>query len=292
MGHNFTAGILDEAVGRDRDEGILDLGDKILERQLAGEIGAQLGAGLTSGATELTPEQIANLERAIDGLLSVATVQAADGLRRDVSPQLREMVRRDIVMALADGMRNDVGPTLEETIDRVITRAVLALRTAIQDEDTRIAISDMIRDAVYRSMREGSQTSPAVGETLQMTLTENVLSPFESSIETIADTVTQKVEEQSRRTENTLKAVIIFLAVVLGIILFMYMFAQRQMAKERQKSSTADTTARHLGVVLGLLDEDTRRQIMGKLDEVRSIDLTSASNAVSRSDDYLRGDKK
>ena len=48
------------------------MGDRMLERALLVELGHQLGSGLASGATDITPEQQQAMESVVDGLLVVA----------------------------------------------------------------------------------------------------------------------------------------------------------------------------------------------------------------------------
>lgn len=289
IGSGLTAGALDEAGGKGRSAGIERVAQSLLEKQLLAEIGQQLGEGLKSGATELTPEQRAHLEASIDGLITVAALRAGAGIDREVSPAMRRMVRDDIVGALNAGMRGELGATLEETTDRVVTRAVLSLRKGIADPDTSVALSETLRDAVHLAMREGGVRSPSVGETLQTTLTENLLDPFETSVTGIADSVAEQVDAQARRTENTLKAIIAFLLVAAGIILFMYVVAQRNLVRQRQATAEAHLTTRTLGAALGLLDDDTRKRIQGLIDEAQShAPVKKEKKAVGRSDDYVR----
>lgn len=292
MGRNVTEGMLDEAIGEDREGGAEELGTKVLEKQLAAEIGYQLGAGIKSGATDLTDEQRRQLEQTIDALLTVTALKTGEGVRRDLSPAMRQMVRDDIVRALADGMRGEVAGSLEETADRVVTQAIVSLRREIEDPETRMALSDMIRDSFYLAMTEGSPQAPGVGETIESTLSENVLNPFEDSVGGLADTVADKVEQQARRTENTLRAIIAFLGFVLGAVLLAYAIARRQLLKEREHVRDTEQDLRNLDVALGLLDDTTRQQVMGKLGGLSAKKKADPDLPPSRSDDYFRSPKK
>lgn len=295
IGRNFTDGILDEAISPDREGGIDALGDRILQKQLAAELGAQLGQGLTSGATDITPEQRAKLEATIDGLLEVATAKGGDGIRRNLSPAVRDMVRQDIIQALADGLRDEVSPSLENTADRVVTRAVLSLRTNLEDPDTKLVISELLADSFYMAMREGGRQSPGIGDTLETTMTQNVLSPFEDSMGDITNGVALKFEEQAKRTENTLRAIIVFLALVIGVFMVMYAVVQRQLLKERTTRGEAEQGLRHISTVIGMLDEETRAKLTGVLDERALTPVPGAPvkrKMSERRDDYARGERR
>lgn len=265
-GQNLTAGMLDEAIGQDRQGGADELARKIIEKQLALEIGHQLGSGLASGATDITPEQQAALEAAIDGLLAVTAERTGEGLRKEVSPALRQMVRDDIVRALAEGMRNEVGPAGEEVADRVVTQAIVALRRGLQDAETQVALSEMIRESFYLAMREGTPYAPGVGETLQATLDKNVLRPVEGSVDAMSTGVAAKVAEQARRTERILQAVIAAAVLIAAVFLLMYVISRRQLLRERAQQDHLRSDLRTLEVGLGLLDEATRDKLMGSLD--------------------------
>ncbi len=300
-GQNLTAGMLDEAIGDDRQGGVDELGRIILEKQLAAELGHQLGSGLMSGATEITPEQQAALEAAIDGLLAVTAERTGEGLRRDVSPALRQLVRDDIVRALSDGMRYEVGPSLEETADRVITRAVVSLRRGLEDPEMQAALSEMIRESFYLAMREGSPQAPGVGETLEYTLNKNVLDPFEKSVGGLTDDVAGKVTEQAERTERTLQAIIAAIGLIAGVFMLMYVIARRQLVRAREEKTELTTDLRTIEVGLGLIDENTRNKLMGSIESHRQpgrglFDVkppppkTPPKPPTGRSDDYMRKD--
>jgi hypothetical protein len=70
--------------GGGRSEGVETMGDRMLERALLVELGHQLGSGLASGATDITPEQQQAMESVVDGLLVVAAERTGKGLREEV----------------------------------------------------------------------------------------------------------------------------------------------------------------------------------------------------------------
>lgn len=287
IGRNGMDGLLDEAIGEDRVGGVDALGDKILQKQLALELGKQLGEGVASGATDLTIAQREQIEATIDGLLTVATERGAHGIRTNLSPALRDMVRQDIVDALADGMKSRVTPQLEDTADRVVTKAIVSLRKGLDDPETRIVLSELIADSFYIAMREGGRRSPSVSDTIEATVTQSVLSPVEDSVGGIADQVALKVEEQARRTERTLQAVIAFLGAVLIGFVVLYAFVQRQLVKERATSREAEQGLRQVSAVIGLLDEGTRSKLQGVLGDPSK---PAKDGAATRRSDYERKD--
>ena len=217
IGSGVTAGVLDEIGGSGRSEGVETMGDRMLEKALLVELGHQLGSGLRDGATEISPEQQQSMEAVIDGLLLVAAKRTGKGLRNEVSPELRAMVQNGIVDALSDGLRGELGDSLEETVDRVVDRATLSLKEGMQDEQMRYAMADLLRESVYYAMREGQAGTPAVAETLEFTLTENMLHPVEQSVGGITDRVALQVEEQYQRTERLLYGIIGVLIVTLVV---------------------------------------------------------------------------
>jgi len=295
MGGGLTAGMLDEAGGRGRTEGVEGLAEDLVAAEVLSELGHQLGEGLISGATDISPEQRAKLELAIDGALTVAATRTAKGLRDEVSPQLREMVRQDIVEALAEGMRGELGTSMEATVDRVVTRAVHSLEEATEDPVFRESLAAMIREATYQALREGRPGSPGVGETLQTTLSENLLTPFETSIGGLAETVADRVDQSAKRTERTLQGVISALVVVLGVIVLLYVLTRRQLFRAREHSQEAEMELRTMGAALDHLDPRSRDRILGKMDEykqvTRSQEVSLPRRKDRRSTDYERKDK-
>ncbi|MBT3220621.1 MAG: hypothetical protein HN348_16165 [Proteobacteria bacterium] len=288
IGSGLVEGALLEASGEGKSKGIEGIVNSLVERQILGELGQQLGAGLSEGATEITPEQRANLEAAIDGAVTVALMQAGKGIRNEVSPELRAMVRRDIVEALAEGIRGDIGDSLEETIDRIITRAVTSLTRGFGRPEMRFAMADFLRESIYMAMREGQGYTPGVGETLEATLTENMLGPIETSVDGLATTVASKVDESARRTEKTLQAIISALVLVIGAMAIMYFVNRKQLLRQKQQATAAQAGLRTFDAALGILDESTRREIRGKVDEYQALVETQEEEEQDRSDQYLR----
>jgi hypothetical protein len=292
IGSGLTAGVMDEVQGKGRSDGIEGPLDRVLERQLLTELGHQLGQGLTSGATDIDPEQKQRLEQTIEELILVASRRAGHGLRTEVSPELREMVQKDIVRALSEGMRGELGDSLESTVDRVVARAIGTLRRELRDDETRQALTDLLTESVYFAMREGNDITPGVGETLQTTVTENMLMPIETSVggitEQIARQVSETVSESTRRTENTLRSVIGVLIVLMGAIVIAYFVRNRQVQRLQQRSAQAERAAKGIDAALLLLDEETRASVQQKLQELRRIDDAGAPPPASRSEDYVR----
>jgi type II secretory pathway pseudopilin PulG len=295
IGAGVTAGALDELDGSGRSDGIEGVTAAIAQRAALADIGHQIGAGLSSGVTDITPEQQARLEAAIDSALLVAATRTGRGLRTEVSPALRELVRRDIVQALAEGMRNDVGASAEEVVDRVVQRASSSLKVAVRDPELHEALADLIRDSVYYSMEEGRPGVSSVGDTLAFTLQRSVLAPMEQSVASVSENVASKVEAAGRRTENTLRAVIVFLGVVLAVVGIMYTFTRRQLLRKQHQVQEAEQELRQVGAALNLLDTSTRDQILGKLDQARhGVDVlhahakTTAEPPAERRSDYAR----
>lgn len=296
LGQGLIAGALDEVGGKGRTGGVGGTADLLLEREVLTELGHQLGQGLTSGATEIDPEQQARLEQTIEDLITVATRRAGKGLRNEVSPELREMVQKDIVQALSEGLRGELGNSLEETVDRVISRAVLSLRTSLVDEEMRMALSDLLRDSMYYAMREGG-TTPAVGEVLESTLTENMLIPIEESVGGIRDGVALEVEASYRRTENTLRMMIGALIVITSVIGMLYFIRNRQVRRLEEQNVATSRGLRNFDAALAHLDPEARATIQAKLDEYQAVEarpmpfvprVLTPPPAPTRSDDYQR----
>ncbi len=270
VGSGLMAGVLDEAGGKGQSEGVDPVLEGLVEKALLAELGQQLGQGLQAGVTEVTPEQQARLEATIDGLITVATARAGKGLRRDVSPELRAMVQRDIVEAFSEGMRGELGGSLEETIDRLVNRAILSLRTNLEDEEMKFATAGFLRESIYMALREGNETPP-VGETVQTTLEQNVLDPVSSNVENLADTIASKVNEQAQQTQRFLQGLISLLIVVLGVFAVMYFVLQRRYRREAADRAMREHEMQNLNVALAQLDSGTRAQVERKLSEVRSL---------------------
>lgn len=296
IGSGITAGALDEIGGKGRSEGVDGTVEDLIERALLVELGHQLGQGLSSGATDISPEQQAKLEAVIGDLLTVTARKTGKGLRTEVGPELREMVQKDIVRALSEGLRGELGGSLEQTVDRVVARAVVSLRDNLADEQTRYVVSDLLRDSVYYAMREG-QATPAVGETLQATLTENMLGPIEQTVGGLTEVVAMRVDASARRTENTLKGIISALVLLTSIFVVMYWIRNRQVRRLEEKTTMAERGLQNVDAALELLDEQTRATVLAKLEEYERVSSRPSHVAQrvpthppppSRSDDYLR----
>jgi len=269
------------------------MGDRVLERALLVELGHQLGSGLSSGATEVTPDQQAALESVIDGLLTVAATRTGQGLRNEVSPELREMVRKDIVGAFSDGLQNELGDSLETTIDRVVTQAVVSLRRGMHDENTMFATSDLLRESVYYAMREGQGGTPAIADTIEFTLVNNLLGPLEESIGGLTDTVTQSVEKSAQKTENTLKSVIGALLFVGGVLAVLYVVRGWQLQRAQETNVQATQALGSVDAALELLDEESRAAVQKKLEEFQNVarkgdNINTPLPPKRRGDDYMR----
>ena len=61
IGSGAVAGAIDELGGNGRTEGIGTVTEDLVERALLVELGHQIGEGLSTGATTITPEQQADL---------------------------------------------------------------------------------------------------------------------------------------------------------------------------------------------------------------------------------------
>jgi len=295
VGSGLTAGVLDEMGGQGRTEGVDTMGDRMLERALLVELGHQLGAGLTSGATDITPEQQRQIETVIDSLLAVAAKRSGQGLRDEVAPELRALVHGGIVETLSEGLRGDLGDSLEETVDRVVHQAVVSLRLAMAEEQTRYATADLLRESVYYAMREGQGGTPAVAETLEFTLTENMLQPLEQSVGGITDRVAFQVEEQYRRTENLLYGIIGVMAVALVLFAVAYMFRGWRLKRAEDSQKEASEVLGTFDAALEGLDDASRAAIQAKLSEYEEVRrrgrvnlLNTPTPADRRGDDYMR----
>lgn len=269
-GSGLMAGVLDEAGGKGRSDGVDPVVSGLVEKALLAELGHQLGQGLQSGVADVTPEQRVALEQTVDGLISVAMARAGQGLRQEVSPELRALVTRDIVEAFAEGVRGELAPTLEETVDKIVTRAVITLRRNLEDEELRFVAADLLRDSIYMAMREG-YASPAVGETMELTLEENVLSPVSDNVADITQLIATQVDEQAKRGERTLRAVIAALVLIIGFGAIFYAIQRRQLRRERLSKARSEVDRRSIDVALEQLDDTTRQQVLHKLGEIRGM---------------------
>ena len=266
-GNNLGSGLM-EGIGATESENAVVEGvaRNALEKELLRQLGQQLGEGLASGAADISPEQRAELEATIEALLATAAWRSGKGLREDVGPEFRRIVRRDIVETFADGVRGELGDSLEETTDRVVDRAVLSLTENLQDPALRFTLAEILRDAVQDAVEGGNPASPGIGVTLEDTLTTNVLDPFSNSVGGVADRVAYQVNESARRTENLLKTIISGLFVVLAALGILYFIRDRQARRARQSEAEAQRGLRSVGAAIEVLDDETRKQVVQRLD--------------------------
>lgn len=272
IGSGAVRGALDELAGAGEGAGVEDVGESVLQRALLVELGHQLGQGLSAGVTELSPEQTAELERTIDQLLAVTARRTGKGLRDEVGPELRNVVRRDIVTALTEGVKGELGPSLEETADRVVRRATSALREGINEPRLRLALADLLRESVYMAMQEGQGPTPSVAETIHLTLTDSMLAPTKESIVELtdliggrADAVVNTVNESAKRTENILLGVIGALGIGAAVVFVAFVTQGRQLRRVREASLKAEVGLRNVDLMLDDLDEATREQIKARM---------------------------
>lgn len=272
-GNNLGRGLLDGLGESDEDvSGVVEqtVGDA-LEKELARKLGKQLGEGLASGAADISEEQRAELEATIEALLAVAARKSGQGLREEVGPEFRRIVRRDIVESFADGLRGDLGDSLEETTDRVVDRAVQSLVENLQDPSLRFTLGEVLRESVQDAVEGGNPASPGIGVTLEETLTQNVLDPFSSSVGGVADQVAYQVNESARRTENLLKTIISGLIVVLGALAILYVIRDRQARRARESEQQAQQGLRSVGAAIEVLDDETRKQVKERLEDYEAL---------------------
>lgn len=271
IGSGLVAGALDEVGGEGRSPGVDGIAQDILDKQLMAELGHQLGSGLSAGATDISPEQQQKLEAAIDGLITVATMRAGQGIRNEVSPEMREMIRKDIVLALAEGFRGELKGSLEDMVEGVVSSATTRLKEELRDEDLKYALSDVLRESIYIAMREGQGGTPAVGETIESTMTENLLMPFERSVGGLTDNMVAQVTLQAQSTERTLKGIISFLFIAGAIGGVVLMVNRRQLTRAQERAEMAAAGQRSVSAALDLLDEGTRARILDKAHEYQQI---------------------
>lgn len=292
-------GVLTEASGSGKSKGAGGVVESIVEKQLIRELGLQLGEGLRSGATDVTPEQREHLEHVIDALITVALKRAGQGVREDLGPELREMLRKDVVLTLSEGLRGELGSSLEETIDRVANRTANSLKTALDDDDLRETTADFLRDTMFRAVQEDGYR-PGVGQTIERTLQENLLSPFERSVGGIADVVTDRVNDSAKRTENTLRSIIAALIILTGVLAILYFVRGRQLARQQEQTVMAQRGLRSLDAAIGALDGSVRDEVLGKAESFKALlgadgqqplPAVKPPEAASRSDNYERPKK-
>lgn len=282
MGGNLTAGILDEASGEGQTGGLNGATRRLLEEQLIRELGKQLGDGVVAGA--VSDDQQQRLEGMVDALISVAAARAGTGLRDDVGPELRAMVRRDLTQALADGLRDDLGGPLEEVVQRLVRKAMLSVEDQLRDPALTVAMADMLRDTVYLALREGRPGTPGIGDSLRKTLDVDVLSPVETSVGGISAELVERVEQSAQRTENVLKSVIGGLLVLLAGGGILYMVNQQQLGRQRESVRLAEREAFAFHQALEQLDDETRKRVLAARDRSGPPDAPPET----RSSDYER----
>ncbi|MCO4745652.1 MAG: hypothetical protein KC912_12740 [Proteobacteria bacterium] len=252
MGGNLTAGVLDEASGLGKGDGVNGAARSLLEEQLLRQLGKQLTEGAVSGVT--SQDQQARLEATVDAIVAVAVARAGTGLRDDVGPELRAMVRRDLTQALADGLREDIGGSAEEVVDRVVRRALLSVEDSLREPALTVALADMLRETLYLALEEGRPGTPGIGETLHSTLDRDVLDPVESSVGGIAAELAERVDQSAQRTENVLKSVIGGLLVLVAGLGVLYVVSQQTFSRERERQRAA---------ALEALDDEARARVLG-----------------------------
>ena len=138
-------------------------------------------------------------------------------------------------------------------------------------EETRFAIADLLRDSVYFALQEGQGGAPSVGQTLEFTLEQNILDPLANTVGGIAEGVAYNVNESAQRTEQLLQAIIGALVMVLALAITAYYVRGRQTQVAVLNRNRAQMRLRSLDAALSLLDEDSRRAILSKLDEYDSV---------------------
>jgi hypothetical protein len=276
MGRSATRGAFDELLGEDRDQPVLtELEARLLEDRLMARLGRQLGEGLADGATTIPPEKRRELEETLEALVAVASHRMGRGLREDVGPEFRAIVRRDIVDSFAQGLRGDLGDALDEAVDRAATRAVdSALDRLIErlaEPEVRYTLGDLLRDSVNDAVEGGSPTSPGIGATLETTLTTNLLDPFQDSVGGVTDRVAYRITESAQRTENLLRTIISGLVIVLVVLGVLYIVRDRQARRARETSQRAAEGLRTVGAALDQLDDEGLRQLKRRLSEYENL---------------------
>jgi len=270
MGRSVTRGAFDELLGEDRDEPALyELETRLLAQGLALKLGQQLGQGALDGATDLPPERRAELEATIEALLAVAAYRSAKGLRDEVGPEFRHIVRREIVGSFAQGVRGEIADALDETVERATAKAVNTavdtLHERLQDPILRITIAELLREVVYDAVEGGSHQSPGIGRTLERSLTQNLLDPFQDSVGGVTDRVAWRISESAKRTENLLKTIISGLIIVLVVLGVLYMVRDRQARRARETTQKAQEGLRTVGAAIDQLDDEGLRSLRSQI---------------------------
>lgn len=282
LGKGIGDGVLMSMTGETKKSAKLNARRKLLEANLVGDLGRQLGAGLREGAVAIGDDEREDLERTVEALIAVLAERTGRGLRENVSPEFRQMISKDIVGAFVDGLEEDLGDSLEETAEGLVTTIVETLRENIDSDATRLALSSAIRDSLHLALMEGRPGFPSVSETLELTLTQSLLNPMEDSVGDIAKQmedsvgniardVNDTVKDSAVRTENTLKTVISALVIIIGVVGLMYALSRRQLARARESQAQARRGLESLGAALERLDDSTREQVLGKINEYRAV---------------------
>lgn len=271
-GNNLAEGLLDEALGETRDRSAVDqIAEDTLEKELMRKLGKQLGEGLASGATTISPEQKRELEDTIEALIAVAAARSGQGLREEVGPEFRQIVRRDIVQSFADGLRGDLGDSLEETADRVVSQTISSLERELDNQSLRFTLAEILRDSVHDAVEGGTPASPGIGEVLEETLTNKLLDPFSDSVGGVADRVALQVNASAERTENLLKTIIGGLFVVLGVLVLLYFVRDRQARRARETVAQAQQGLRSVTAAIEQLDPESRAQLFAEIGDVQRL---------------------
>ncbi len=296
IGANLVEGAFDELAGPGEDPGAKRLLRDLEEDRVVKDLARQVGQGLTAGIEDydgVTEDQQKSFEQAVDAIITVATTKAGTGLRDEVGPQLREVIRQDLVNTLTEGFRGDLGDSLQETVRRIINTVMVTLRLHIEDPTLRDTLGELIRDSVYIAMREGG-ASPAVGDTIEETLSGNVLTPMERSVSGIADEVAGRVDESNNRIEQMLQGIISFLVVVVGVGILVLFLMRRQLLRARAESTRQEQRSRAMGVAIQMLDEDMRENLLHAAEDFvgEKIDLPTKPSGhrieKPRSNEYVR----
>lgn len=288
LGAGLVRGALAEAGPEGENGGVNAILDDIAERKIVAELGEQLGAGLIGGVGEITEEQRRSIEGLVDGAITVAAKRGGSGVRDELSPELRRMIRESLVEELVAGLRGDVGDSLAGVADRTVNAAMGSVRANLNDPEMRVILGELIRESVYLAVREGRPGSPGVGETLELTLNDNLLTPFERSVSGLTGVVADRVDESNKRIEQTLTGIISFLVLILGVFVLLFFMTRRQLAQERVNTMEAQAGLRSVDAALSELDDETRAKVVGKAGEYKHF-AEQIAGPSGRSEDYVRG---
>ena len=250
-------GVLTELGPEGRSGGVEPIAEHILEKELIYRLGAQMGKGLKEGAADITPEQQAQLEATIDALLDVTAKKTGAGIRNEISPELRAMVRRDITMAFSDGLRNEMGDSAEDVVRRVVHATGDSLKDTFQDPQMQLALAELLRESIYIAMREDDHLTPGVGETLRTTIEGDMLNPVERSAQEISSTFGVMVNEANKESQETLETIIYGLLALIGALGMVLFFRGRQLSRQTEAAREAQQNLGAVQAAVRLLDKDT-----------------------------------